>query len=69
MAQKETRKRNEQRNALITQVTDLYFRRLELLVQQRMRKPGTTEEALQAKLRLRQMTATLNEITGQPLFE
>jgi len=69
LAQKETRKRNEQRNALITQVTDLYFRRLELLVQQRMRKPGTTEEALQAKLRLRQMTATLNEITGQPLFE
>lgn len=69
MVSEETRKRNEQRNALITQVTDLYFRRLELLVQQRMKKPATTEEALQAKLRLRQLTATLNEITGQPLFE
>lgn len=69
MVSEETRKRNEQRNALITQVTDLYFRRLELLVQQRMKKPETAEEAVQGKLRLRQMTAMLNEIAGQPLFE
>ncbi len=69
MVSEETRKRNEQRNALITQVTDLYFRRLELLVQHRMNNPASVGEAVQAKLRLRQMTATLNEITGQQMFD
>jgi len=40
-----------------------------LLVQHRMNNPASVGEAVQAKLRLRQMTATLNEITGQQMFD
>ncbi|MBI5155573.1 hypothetical protein HZA57_10090 [Candidatus Poribacteria bacterium] len=69
MVSEETRKRAEQRNALVAQVTDLYFRRVELMVQERLSPAPTVEESVQAQLRLRQMTAMLNEIAGKTMFE
>ena len=65
MVSEETRKRNEARNALITQVTDLYYRRIELLVQMKMNKnTGTLENAVQNELRLRELTDSLNALVG-----
>lgn len=65
MVSEETRKRNEARNALITQVTDLYYRRIELLVQMKLGKDtGTLENAVQSQLRLRELTDSLNALVG-----
>jgi len=68
MVSEETRKRSEHRNALVTQVSELYYGRIQLLVQERLAPPATLADATANQLRLRQMTSMLNEICGHPLF-
>jgi hypothetical protein len=66
----EARKRAEQRNALITQVTELYYRRLELLVQQQLNsEKKAVADIVTSQLRFEQISGTLNGICGSPLFD
>lgn len=64
-------KRNEmtQRNTLSTQLTTLYYERLELLVRARFRseKMGL-DERISTQIKLRQKTDLLNNLCGQPLL-
>ena len=66
----EARKGAEQRNSLITQVTELYYRRLELLVQKQVNADRMNlEEIISLRIRLEQITKLLNGLCGKPLFE
>ncbi|MBI3736634.1 hypothetical protein HY256_09010 [Candidatus Sumerlaeota bacterium] len=65
----ETRRRAESRNQLITEITQLYFNRLELLVEQRLKQDSaSTDETIRLALRINETTALLNEICGKKLF-
>jgi hypothetical protein len=58
-----------QRNALLVQISTLYYERLELLVRTRLRagKMGS-EERLSNELKIRQKTDLLNSLCGKPLL-
>lgn len=58
-----------QRNALITQVTTLYYERLDLLLRARLRADKmTVGERISSTIKLQQKTELLNNLCGQPLL-
>ncbi len=66
----EARERATERNALITQISRLYFDRLEALLELKLKRenlPASVRMALQ--LRLKESTALLNNICGEHIFE
>lgn len=65
----EARRRATDRNALIKEVTQLYYKRLELLVKQKQEEgKAGADESLQTIMQLSQSTDLLNEICGRNLF-
>lgn len=66
----ETRRRAEYRNQLITDVTQLYYNRMELMIEQRMKQDmASVDETIRLSLRISELSALLNQICGKPLFK
>jgi hypothetical protein len=66
----ESRRRAEQRNQLITQTSELYYERLQLLADEKVKGDSMQlEDSLRLNLRLQQVTSLLNQLCGESLFD
>lgn len=65
----EGHKRAEQRNALVVQISQLYYERIERLLEKRSRQNASSaKDALNLELRIRESTDLLNQLCGENLF-
>ena len=64
----EARMRADDRNEVIKEVTQIYYDRLQLLIEQRQQKPASERKAIELQLKIAEMTELLNMLCGRTLF-